>query len=212
MLKKTISLLCYLSVTCYIQVNAEALKIPTNSLFTYKPTTTLETIENFSFERLKLDGQRPIIGEPLDGFMYKPKASSPGIRFESRTNPLISARIVAFPADQFSLQITPEILNSYLEQKSLEYPQNSEFKIIEKAEVNTGPAKFRFLSGKTYVLTYEYNIYDSEGNPVRMSSSECWRLNNGSYYVWITEAPIQFFSKVFQYMKTKAVRFDFADV
>ena len=163
---------------------------PDTGLLNFTATVVEERLEDFTVNRLKLEGPATIKGDLIPGLIFKQGSQKGPLVFSARNYPDTHASLYAFSNDEFAPKINPETLNSYLARKQVEAPEESRFEIVEAAEHNSGPAKFRFLGGKAFTLTYDYDKIDHLQQHKRFRCTENWRLHKGTFYVFFVEAPV----------------------
>ena len=145
-------------------------------LISFSATLVEAHEENQTVQRLQLTAPGiTLIGERIPGLRFTSGPQPGPFVYALPHYPDVHASLYAFARKDFATTIQPEILNQYLARKQLEAPAESQFEIIESAARNPGPAKFRFLGGKAYTLTYDYDKTDSLQQRKRFRCTENWR-------------------------------------
>lgn len=184
---------------------------PESGYLNFKLTIVNEKLESQLIERLQLSGPRTILSDFIPGLSFEQGPQSGPAVFSNPHYPDIHASLYAFPKERFATKITPDVLNAYLARKALDSEEARGFEIIEEAQQNLGPAKFRFLGGKAFTLTYDYDRMDRFKVQKRFRCTENWRLHQGIFYVFVVEAPVPGFAKHYQQVARSVSNMHFID-
>lgn len=184
---------------------------PESGFLTFTAALIEEQLESQKVERLQLTGPRRIVGDIIPGLSFKPGLQAGPFVCLVPHYPETHASLYAFSSAQFAPQINPETLNAYLAGKAIEASEESRFEIIEEAAQSSGPAKFRFLGGKAFTLSYDYDKVDQLQQRKRFRCTENWRLNKGIFYVFVVEAPLEGFERHYRLVAGSVNSMHFAE-
>lgn len=187
------------------------IRFPQTGRIAYSASTIQEKLESHTFERIYLDGPRPIQSPVIPGLAFHKGQQSDVITFYRDGYPDTYAKLVAFPLSHFAPALKVDYLNRYLKQRKASSSPELQFTITEPATVNNGKAKFRFLGGKAITQTYEFMKTDSKQRHRRFRCCENWRLSQGVFYVFIVEAPVETFDAFYALVRGEAGQIHFTE-
>lgn len=165
--------------------------LPYPKIERYQPTVIKETVETILVERMRLEGKRNLIYEPIVDMNWQRDYQFASVRFTHRVEPQLCYEVTTFSAQHLVTDFGVELLKAYLRGKEKALAKSG-FEILLPPEQSTGPARFRILGARALSFTYAY--LNGENRIIR---GENWIEHEGVVHIVAIEAPNETSFKLF---------------
>mgnify|MGYP005862160655 CR=1 FL=1 len=199
-LRSLIPVLLFAASVLLAEEAEEIFQIPYDQLDRYQASTHTVLAESTDVELTRITGKDDLVYDIIPGMVWDRQASNVSIAFVNRSAPLNRYEVLRLPGSAIEQDISPELIEAYLNGQALKLAEQG-FEVVLPPEVNTGPARFRFLGRRALSFTYAF-LKDEE----RVLRGENWVEIDGVLYIIAIEAPEKRFSNFFEMLRVAMFR------